>query len=287
MLDCPPETADTTAFTNVIAQFVAASQAPGASRSALLASLPETIPPGVRAQCLASGVAPLQGQREALEALNLGGAMGEAWSGGSGVRLLRPAAATAAIAATAVPTTPAALRLLSEFEAKAALQAFGVPVPRSSQVPIAGAVAAAEAIGFPVVMKAADAALAHKSDVGGVILNIRSPAEAAAAAARLRALSGTVLVEQMIVDGVAEILVGFIVDPQFGLTLVLGAGGVLTELMHESVSLASRPGTSARWSMQSWPSAVTLRPTSGGWRSSMSTRSSCGPPGAARSRSMP
>jgi hypothetical protein len=46
-----------------------------------------------------------------------------------------------------------------------------------------------------------------------------------------------VLIEEMIVDGVAEILVGVIVDPQFGLTLVLGAGGVLTELLHESVSL--------------------------------------------------
>ncbi len=225
MLDCPPETAETTAFTNVISEFVAASQASGASRSALLASLPETIPPAVRAQCLASGVAPLQGQREALEALDLAGAMGEAWSGGSAVRLRRVAAA------------PAALRMLSEFEAKAALQACGVPVPRSRQVPIAGAVAAAEAIGFPVVMKAADPALAHKSDVGGVILSIRNSAEAAAAAARLRSLAGTVLIEEMIVDGVAEILVGAIVDAQFGLTLVLGAGGVLTELLHESVSL--------------------------------------------------
>jgi acetyl-CoA synthetase len=236
MLDCPPETADTTAFTNVISEFVAASQAPGASRSALLASLPETIPPGVRAQCLASGVAPLQGQREALEALDRGGALGEAWSGagasvnsgsssGGAVRLQRPADA---------PTAP---HTLSEFEAKSALRAFGVPVPRSSQVSVAGAVAAAEAIGFPVVMKAADPALAHKSDVGGVILNIGNSAAAASAAARLRSLSGTVLIEEMIVDGVAEILVGFIVDAQFGLTLVLGAGGVLTELLRESVSL--------------------------------------------------
>jgi acetyl-CoA synthetase len=225
MLDCPPATADTTAFTNVIDQYVAAASAPGAARAALLASLPETIPPAVRAQCLASGVAPLQGQRDALEALDLCGAMGEAWAVGSTVRLRRPAAA------------PAALRLLSEFEAKAALQAFGVPVPRSSQVSVAGAVAAAEAIGFPVVMKAADPALAHKSDVGGVILNIRNAAEAAAAAARLRSLAGTVLIEEMIVDGVAEILAGVIMDPQFGLTLVLGAGGVLTELLHDSVSL--------------------------------------------------
>jgi acetyl-CoA synthetase len=225
MLDCPPETADTTAFTNVIGQYVAAASAPGAARAALLASLPETISPEVRAQCLRAGVAPLQGLREALEALDLAGAMGMAWSGGGSVRLRRPASA------------PATLRLLSESEAKSALQAFGVPVPRSSQASVAGAVAAAEAIGFPVVMKAADAAIAHKSDVGGVILNIRSAAEAADAARRLRSLAGTVLVEEMILDGVAEILVGALVDPQFGLTLVLGAGGVLTELLHESVSL--------------------------------------------------
>jgi acetyl-CoA synthetase len=231
MLDCPPESADITAFTNVISEFVAATAAPGAARGALLASLPETIPASVRAQCLRAGVAPLQGQREALEALDRAGAMGEAWSAGAPVQLLLPPPRSAA------PPLAAAPRLLSEFEAKSALKGFGVPVPRSSQVPVGEAAAAAAAIGFPVVMKAADPAIAHKSDVGGVILNIRNSAEAAAAAARLASISGTVLVEEMIVDTVAEILVGTIVDPQFGLSLVLGAGGVLTDLLHESVSL--------------------------------------------------
>jgi hypothetical protein len=79
--------------------------------------------------------------------------------------------------------------------------------------------------------------LEHKSDVGGVVLNVRSADEAAAAGARLAALSGTVLVEQMTTDGVAEVLVGVIVDPQFGQVLVLGAGGVLTEMLSDSVSL--------------------------------------------------
>jgi len=46
-----------------------------------------------------------------------------------------------------------------------------------------------------------------------------------------------VLIEPMIVDGVAEILVGALIDPQFGLTLLLGAGGVLTELLRDSTSL--------------------------------------------------
>jgi acetyl-CoA synthetase len=129
------------------------------------------------------------------------------------------------------------LRTLPEFEAKAALAAAGVPIPRSRRVAVAAAVATATELGFPVVMKAAGAAIAHKSEVGGVIVGIRDAASAAAAAQRLAALGDSVLVEEMIVDGVAEVLVGVIVDPQFGLTLVVGAGGVLTELLHDSVSL--------------------------------------------------
>src|SRR6202012_497939 len=79
--------------------------------------------------------------------------------------------------------------------------------------------------------------LEHKTEVGGVVLNVRSTAEAEAAARRLDGLSDTLLVEEMIADGVAEILVGLIVDPQFGQVLVLGSGGVLTELLADSVTL--------------------------------------------------
>ena len=57
------------------------------------------------------------------------------------------------------------------------------------------------------------------------------------AAQRLSALSTALLIEEMVVDGVAEVLVGMRVDPQFGLLLVLGAGGVLTELLRDSVTL--------------------------------------------------
>ena len=225
MLDCPPESSDLTAFTNAIEQFVAASAATPGARAALLASLPETIPERVRTLCLNSGVVPLQGQREGLEALDQAGAVGESWRDGAVVQLRRRSA------------PPASLHTLSEFEAKAALAAYGVPVPLSRCVAVSEAVAAATAMGYPIVMKAASESLAHKSDVGGVLLNIRTPVEAAAAAARLGQLSSTVLVDQMIVDGVAEILVGVIVDVHFGLTLVLGAGGVLTELLNDSVSL--------------------------------------------------
>ena len=225
MLDCPPDDrADPSAFMMPIDEFIAASQG-APTRAALLAALPETMFESLRERLLAGGVIPLQGQREALEALALAADVGEAWRSGQALQLQRPERAHDAV------------QTLDENAGKAALAAFGLTVPGSRAVPIAAAAAAATALGFPVVIKALSAELAHKSDVGGVVLNVRTAAEAAAAAARLGALSERVLVEQMVVDGVAEVLVGITLDPQFGQVLVLGSGGVMTELWHDSTSL--------------------------------------------------
>jgi acetyl-CoA synthetase len=225
MLDCPPAGADGTTYVRVIEEFAAAL--PGAqTRAAVISSLPESLPRATRESCLAAGIVPLQGQREALEALDLAGAVGETWlRAATPVELRMPRAIGAAV------------RTLTEHEGKSALAAFGVPVPRGRLVSAHDAADAARQLGFPVVIKATGDALAHKSDVGAVALNVRSAAEAAAAAQRLAGLSATLLVEEMVTDGVAEILVGITVDPQFGQLLVLGAGGVLTELLHDSVSL--------------------------------------------------
>ena len=225
VLDCPPEgKADTSAFTAAIDEFIAASiGAP--TRAALIASLPETLSATVRERCLAAGVVPLQGQREALEALNLAGTVGETWGSTQELKLLIP------------DTKTGVDRTLPEAQAKAALAAFGLRIPRSRSATRDQVSAVAAELGFPVVVKVAAAHLAHKSDVGGVVLSVRTAAEASAAAERLSALTKNFLVEEMITDGVAEILVGAVVDAQFGLTLVIGAGGVLTELLQDSVSL--------------------------------------------------
>jgi acetyl-CoA synthetase len=127
--------------------------------------------------------------------------------------------------------------MLAEHEAKAAMAGFGVPIPQRRVVDAARVIEAAETIGYPVVLKATGSTLQHKSDLGGVILNVRNAAEAAAAAERLRPLSDWLLVEQMVTDGVAEILVGITVDAQFGQLLVLGAGGTMTELLRDTVAL--------------------------------------------------
>ena len=227
MLDCPPAQADTASFDAVIDVFIEAAR-DSPTRAALIASLPETLNSSVRQRCFAGGVTPLQGQREALEALALAGCVGAAWRANAIVQLQLPPAAQGE--ALQVET-------LGEYQSKIELSAFGLSIPRGRIVPANAAAQAALELGFPVAVKAAASSLEHKTDVGGVVLNIRSTAEAAAAAERLAKLSPMLLVEEMFADGVAEILVGIVNDPQFGQVLVLGAGGVFTEIVADSVSL--------------------------------------------------
>ncbi len=92
-------------------------------------------------------------------------------------------------------------------------------------------------IGFPVTLKVSSAAIAHKTEAGGVKLNLTSKDEVAAAAQSMAHLSDTVLVERMVRGAVAELIIGVNRDPQFGLALVVGAGGILTELLKDSAAL--------------------------------------------------
>ncbi|MEE8357634.1 MAG: acetate--CoA ligase family protein, partial [Anaerolineales bacterium] len=94
--------------------------------------------------------------------------------------------------------------------------------------------AGAEALGYPVVLKTAMPGIAHKSDVGGVVLNIPD-AEALAEAYRDLAarLGARALVTPMLkIEGV-EMVMGMVVDPNFGPIVMLGAGGVFVEIMKD------------------------------------------------------
>jgi acetyltransferase len=112
--------------------------------------------------------------------------------------------------------------------------------------PTLGAVRlAAEDLGFPVVLKLEHHDLLHKTDAGGVVVDIRSVDELAAACAKLRAvaaaatLEGFRLVVQRMVSGV-EVIVGAKRDESFGHVLVVGAGGTHAELIND-VRLALLP----------------------------------------------
>jgi succinyl-CoA synthetase beta subunit len=134
----------------------------------------------------------------------------------------------------------------TEIDALELLDGFGVPTVTRAVVDIEdAAVRAALDIGLPVVLKTA-AAVAHKSDVAGVHLDLR---DEAAVRAAYRALAGRfgprVIVAQMIPDGV-ELAVGVVTDPTFGPLVVVGAGGVLVELIGDRrVALPALDGTRA------------------------------------------
>jgi succinyl-CoA synthetase beta subunit len=124
------------------------------------------------------------------------------------------------------------VRTLSEWEGKQALRAYGVTVPDGRLAStVEEAAAAAQAIGFPVVLKAVDADIAHKTEIGAVRLNLKDAASVAEAAVTLLGLSPTLLVERMVPDAVAELIVGVDRDPALGHYLVIGSGGILVDLV--------------------------------------------------------
>lgn len=130
---------------------------------------------------------------------------------------------------------------LTEVEAKQFLKASGVPVPRGRLcTTVEEAMEAADEIGFPVAMKLISRYMLHKTDVGGVKLNVASEADLREAWQELQALrmqvtprlaeqeTEAILVEEMVVGGL-ETIIGAQTDPFFGPVLVLGIGGVLAE----------------------------------------------------------
>ncbi len=109
---------------------------------------------------------------------------------------------------------------------------YGIAVARSLAISDqAAALATAEQIGYPVVLKTDEPAIAHKSDVGGVVLGIRGPAELAAAYQEMASRLGPrALVCETVRPGV-ELALGIVRDPELGPLVVVGAGGVLIELL--------------------------------------------------------
>jgi acetyl coenzyme A synthetase (ADP forming)-like protein len=123
---------------------------------------------------------------------------------------------------------------------RAVLHAYGIAMPEERLVHSpAAAAAACEALGAPVAVKLMSRRVLHKSDVGGVRLNLDSPAAAAAAYQAIEtslaehglldAMDGA-LVQPMVTDGV-ECLVGVVTDPIFGPLIAFGMGGVTAELL--------------------------------------------------------
>ncbi|NMG42501.1 CoA-binding protein [Aromatoleum toluvorans] len=131
---------------------------------------------------------------------------------------------------------------LNEYETKRLLGEFGVPaVAEMPAVDADAAVKAAARIGYPVVLKVLSADIAHKTEAGGVRLNLADEGQVREAFAGILASARSyapqaridgVLVQAMS-KGVAELIAGVTHDPVFGPALTVGLGGVLTELYRD------------------------------------------------------
>jgi acetate---CoA ligase (ADP-forming) subunit beta len=130
-------------------------------------------------------------------------------------------------------------RALSEYQSKLFLAEYGIPVTNeilvqsSDEAKIAG-----DKIGYPVVLKACSPEMMHKTEAGVIELNLKSSNNLAAAYQRIMSsisieLEG-LLVQEM-VPGMRELVLGMSREPQFGPCVMLGLGGVMTEILNDAV----------------------------------------------------
>jgi acyl-CoA synthetase (NDP forming) len=201
-------------------------------------TLPETLPEPTRRRLIDAGCPPMQGLEDALAAF--AGAARQARR----IADIRGGRVTTALSAFDQPSGER--RLLSEWVAKQRLKSHGLRVPDARLVTAEDAAEAAAEIGFPVVAKVAEPALAHKTEAGAVSLNLAGRESVTAAVDSMRAAvarhnpgltAERFLVEKQVANAVAEAIVGVKRDPSFGLVLVVGTGGILVEMIQDAVSL--------------------------------------------------
>ena len=203
---------------------------------AICASISENMDLATRTELISRGIAPMQGLHEALNAIR----QATRWRQAQQFILNAPPAPLR-------PRRKSQTRVLqSEADAKGWLQKAGLAVPEGRLASEAELEAAAIAIDGPKVLKMTGPKLAHKTEAGAVVLNLTSVASVLAAAARIResvtrhdpeAVTHQFLIEAMEPAPLAELVVAVRRDPQFGMLMTLGSGGVFVELVGDTRTL--------------------------------------------------
>ncbi len=227
---------DPTLYRNDARSFMAACRATGVP-GAVCSDLPENIDRESREIMLAGRVTPLQGLDAGLTAIAHACRYGES-------RETRLAQARAFCPVN--PGEGGARVVIDEWEGKTRLRAAGIQVPHGVRIPFADFPLDALPLPGPLAIKLISAELPHKSEVGAVHLGISDLDGLNAAAGEIYASVGArvpqiareaCLVEMMVGEVIAELMVGVRRDPQFGLLLVVASGGVLVEVLRDARSL--------------------------------------------------
>ncbi|TQV74440.1 acetate--CoA ligase family protein [Denitrobaculum tricleocarpae] len=248
ILDFPKADVGNSETWDITLEALAAAAQRSGGRAAVISTLPECLPEERAASMLAKGVLPLLGVEEAMAAIGAGAFVGRT-------------------PGTIAQDLPAMIhgKVVSwdEASAKAALARAGVAVPESQVCDrLETALEAASRLGN-VAMKVVSADLAHKTEAGAVVLNLRCENEVRSAYARLSALGETLLVERMIEKPIAELIVGLRRDPAFGLHLLIGAGGIMAEVLEDTKILMLPAG---RAEIEAALSGLKIYPLLEGWR---------------------
>jgi acyl-CoA synthetase (NDP forming) len=197
-------------------------------KTIVLASIADCMPKRIIKECKKYGIAPMIGLDICLKALNHSYRIGLAFqkSEMQSIDILRS------------PSDPTKSSTLTEFEGKKLLKKYGVPVPDGEIISSSSeALIVAEKIHYPVTLKVSNAELVHKTDLGAVLLNINDSIELEKACQDLFKIGPSLLIEKMVHDPVAELIIGMDHDPIFGKYIVIGSGGILVELFKDSCPL--------------------------------------------------
>ena len=206
--------------------------------AAICSTLPENLDRQTREHFVSRGIAPMQGINETLDAV----AAAVRW-GGMHEKISRR---TPERLATSDMIYVESRQAVDEAMTKSWLKDAGLTIPESILCSAQAAPAAAQRLGFPVVLKVVHKDLLHKSDAGAVQLGLASKQSVEKAVDQMcltvsKKLPDTkeyqFLVERNIAQPIVELIVSVRRDPQFGLALTLGSGGVLVELFDDVVTL--------------------------------------------------
>ena len=197
-------------------------------KTIVLASIADCMPKRIIKECQKYGIAPMIGLDICLKALNHSYRIGLAFQKSSmqSIEILRSLSRSSKIST------------LTEFEGKKLLKKYGIPVPDGKIISSTSeALIAAEKIHYPITLKVSDVELAHKTELGAVMLNINDPLALEKACQDLFKIGSSLLIEKMVQDSVAELIIGVGLDPIFGKYIIIGSGGILVELFKESIPL--------------------------------------------------
>ena len=222
MLDFPNmEKCDTDEWDAIVDKFIKVAKK--YKNGSLISSLSDTMPKHIRDKCINNGISPLQGMKEALFTIKKAIEIGSIWKNESAVKnyIIKQ-------------KKNKNIKTYSEFESKKFLKKIGIKTPKgiiSNKIKLKKDSAK---IGFPLVAKIHSNQIFHKSEHNGVITNIKNINELVS---KTKKFKNQILLEKMVKDSLIEILIGIKIDEEFGPVIVIGAGGIYTELIRETKTL--------------------------------------------------